>query len=52
MKKLFGRPKGLTDVHQRYCPGCGHGIVHRLIGELLVELNAARSLPTSISIAT
>jgi 2-oxoglutarate ferredoxin oxidoreductase subunit beta len=39
MKKLFGRPKGLTDVHQRYCPGCGHGIVHRLIGELLVELN-------------
>ena len=39
MKKLFGRPEGLTDVHQRYCPGCGHGIVHRLIGELLVEMS-------------
>ncbi len=39
MKKLFGRPEGLTDVHQRYCPGCGHGIVHRLIGELLIELD-------------
>lgn len=39
MKKLFGRPDGLTDVHQRYCPGCGHGIVHRLVGELLVELD-------------
>ncbi len=39
MKKLFGRPDGLTEVHQRYCPGCGHGVVHRLIGELLVELD-------------
>ena len=39
MKKLFGRPEGLTDVNQRYCPGCGHGVVHRLIGELLVELD-------------
>jgi 2-oxoglutarate ferredoxin oxidoreductase subunit beta len=39
MKKLFGRPDGLTDVNQRYCPGCGHGVVHRLIGELLVELD-------------
>ncbi len=38
MKKLFGRPAGLTDILQRYCPGCGHGIVHRLIAELLVEL--------------
>jgi len=39
MKQLFSRPEGLTDVYQRYCPGCGHGIVHRLIGELLVELS-------------
>lgn len=38
MKIVFGRPQGLTEVKQRYCPGCGHGIVHRLIGELLVEL--------------
>lgn len=39
MKKIFGRPKGLTDILMRYCPGCGHGVVHRIIGELLVELN-------------
>ncbi|UCD20291.1 MAG: 2-oxoglutarate oxidoreductase [candidate division WOR-3 bacterium] len=39
MKQLFGRPAGLTDISQRYCPGCGHGIVHRIIGELLVKLN-------------
>lgn len=39
MKLLFGRPAGLTEIIQRYCPGCGHGIVHRIIGELLVEMN-------------
>lgn len=39
MKKVFGRPDGLTNTLMRYCPGCGHGIVHRIIGELLVELD-------------
>jgi len=39
MKMTFGRPKGLTDILQRYCPGCGHGIVHRIIGELFIEMN-------------
>lgn len=38
MKQIFGRPAGLTDVLQRYCPGCGHGIVHRIIGDLLIKL--------------
>lgn len=37
-KKVFERTKGLTDVRMRFCPGCGHGVVHRLIGETLVEL--------------
>src|SRR4030042_4978993 len=39
MKMVFGRPAGLTDTKQRYCPGCGHGIVHRLIAELMIELD-------------
>jgi 2-oxoglutarate ferredoxin oxidoreductase subunit beta len=39
MKKIFGRPDGLTDTLMRYCPGCGHGIVHRIIGDLLVTLH-------------
>jgi len=39
MKLLFGRPKGLTAINQRYCPGCGHGIVHRIVGDVLVNLN-------------
>lgn len=39
MQRIFGRPQGLTEVLQRYCPGCGHGVVHRIIGELLVKLD-------------
>jgi len=39
MKKVAGRPKcmeGVKDFH--YCPGCTHGVVHRLIGEVIDEL--------------
>lgn len=39
MQKVFGRPKGLTDVPFSFCPGCTHGIIMRLIGEVLEELN-------------
>jgi 2-oxoglutarate ferredoxin oxidoreductase subunit beta len=38
MKKVFGRPEALTDVHTHYCPGCTHGIIHRLIAEVIDEL--------------
>lgn len=39
MEKIFGRPKGLTELPFHYCPGCNHGIIHRLIGEVLEELD-------------
>jgi len=39
MKKVFGRPKSLKDAVFHYCPGCGHSIVHRLIAEIIDELN-------------
>ncbi|MCD6163348.1 MAG: hypothetical protein J7K40_13190 [candidate division Zixibacteria bacterium] len=39
MKKVFERTKGLTEIPMRYCPGCGHGIVHRLVAEVLVEMD-------------
>lgn len=39
MEKVFGRPGGLADVPFSYCPGCTHGIIHRLIGEVLEELS-------------
>jgi 2-oxoglutarate ferredoxin oxidoreductase subunit beta len=38
MKKIFGRPKSLRNVPTHYCPGCGHGIVHRLVAEAVDEL--------------
>ena len=38
MKKVFGRPKSLTAEKTIYCPGCGHGIAHRLVAEVIDEL--------------
>lgn len=39
MTVVFERTKGLTDKQFHYCPGCTHGIIHRLVGEVLEELN-------------
>jgi len=41
-KKVFTRTKGLTEVKMRYCPGCGHGVIHRLLGETLEELGVLK----------
>ncbi|MCL6639039.1 MAG: 2-oxoglutarate oxidoreductase [Firmicutes bacterium] len=38
MKKVFTRPKSLKDVPFHYCPGCTHGIAHRLVSEVIDEL--------------
>lgn len=38
MAVVFQKTKGLTDVETHYCPGCTHGIIHRLVGEVLEEL--------------
>jgi hypothetical protein len=38
MKKIYGRPESLKPVPHSYCPGCGHGIVHRLVAETIDEL--------------
>ena len=37
---VFEKPKMLTDVPMHYCPGCTHGIIHRLVAEALDELGA------------
>lgn len=39
MEKVFTRTKGLTDVAFSFCPGCTHGIIMRLIAEVLEELD-------------
>ncbi len=38
MKTVFKRTEMLVDVPQHYCPGCTHGIAHRLVAESLEEL--------------
>ena len=38
MSVVFDRPSALTDTLMHYCPGCTHGIVHRLVAEAIDEL--------------
>ncbi|MFC1867030.1 thiamine pyrophosphate-dependent enzyme [Thermodesulfobacteriota bacterium] len=38
-KKIFSRPKYLKEAVFHYCPGCGHSIVHRLVTEVIEELD-------------
>ncbi|ABR50378.1 thiamine pyrophosphate protein domain protein TPP-binding [Alkaliphilus metalliredigens QYMF] len=38
MSVVFKKTEGLTDKQTHYCPGCTHGIIHRLVGEVLEEL--------------
>lgn len=39
MAVVFEKTKGLTEKPYHYCPGCTHGIIHRLVAEVLDELN-------------
>ena len=38
MEQVYSHPDSLTEVSTHYCPGCVHGIVHRLVAEVLDEL--------------
>ena len=38
MRKVFSKPRSVTDTVMHYCPGCTHGIVHRLIAEAIDEM--------------
>jgi 2-oxoglutarate ferredoxin oxidoreductase subunit beta len=37
-KLVFGRPLALSEMQTHYCPGCGHGLIHRLVAEVVDEL--------------
>ena len=39
MAVLFEKTKYLTDKQFHYCPGCNHGIIHRLVAEVIDEMN-------------
>lgn len=47
--EVFKKTNGLTDAPFHYCPGCTHGIIHRLVAEVLEELGV---LDRSIAIAS
>ena len=36
---VYEKTRGLTDMATHYCPGCTHGIIHKLVAESLVELD-------------
>ena len=38
MATVFKKPESLTDAVLHYCPGCTHGIIHRLVAEVIDEL--------------
>ena len=39
MGKTFNKPEALSDTHTHYCPGCTHGVIHRLVAEVIDELD-------------
>jgi 2-oxoglutarate ferredoxin oxidoreductase subunit beta len=39
MTKMFEKPEALSDNLTHYCPGCTHGIIHRLVAEVIDELD-------------
>jgi len=47
-KVVYEKTQGLSEIPLSYCPGCTHGIIHKLIGESLVELGV---LEKTISVA-
>jgi 2-oxoglutarate ferredoxin oxidoreductase subunit beta len=39
MKKVYSRPKSLKMARFHYCPGCGHSVIHRLMCEVIDEMD-------------
>jgi len=49
MALVFEKTKGLTDKPFHYCPGCTHGIIHRIIAEIMCEMGI---LDTTIGVSS
>ena len=45
---IYQRPEVLVDRSSHYCPGCGHGIIHRVLAEVLTDLGLP---PRTIAVA-
>ena len=38
---VYKKPELLNDVPMHYCPGCSHGVVHKLVSEVIAEMGMA-----------
>ena len=36
--KVYCKPELLEEVHMHYCPGCSHGVIHKLVAEVIAEM--------------
>ena len=43
-QKVFGPSRSLRGTETHYCPGCGHGVIHRLVAEVIDELDIRESV--------
>jgi 2-oxoglutarate ferredoxin oxidoreductase subunit beta len=39
MEKIYSHPRSLRDATTHYCAGCGHGIAHKLVSQVIDELD-------------
>lgn len=39
--KVYSAPELLDQVHMHYCPGCSHGVIHKLLAEVIAEMGLA-----------
>lgn len=44
--KVYSKPELLEEVHMHYCPGCSHGVIHKLVAEVVAT---GRDIFNSIS---
>ena len=49
MTTILKRPESMKNNAHLYCPGCGHGIVHRLVGECIDELGVPIKIALNIT---
>jgi len=50
LKQVFDRPKSLKDVPYHYCPGCHHGLIHRLVAEQIDAFGLQESTLAAASV--
>ena len=50
MEIVYEKPETLTDTYLHYCPGCGHGVVHKLLMEVVKKDGGIEKGASALSI--